>query len=231
MTSPSIPQAAAAARRGEGYDERVDALRYALLRKLAPGLRHALMGELQAIQLSAEFAARALQTGTDPADLQASVERLPLGCAEAARTGRSLVEWFRPEDGTLVTVKDGIDLCLKLAGEDWFLRGIQASTDVPQGDVKVPDAALRELVVTALLILTDMHEGAADVHIAARVNGDLVDVALHAHPAQRAASIVPLDSYRKLVWADLRLLAATYGVPCSCENSRATLQLARVAPP
>lgn len=200
MTSPNVPPAIAATPPGGGHDERVDALRYAVLRKLAPGLRHALMGELQAIQLSAEFAARALQTGADLAEVQASVERLPLNCADAVRTGLSLVEWFRPEEGSIVSVREGVDLCLKLAGEDWFLRGIQATADLPQGDIKVPSAALKELVVTALLILTDLNEGPADFHVSVRVTGELVDVALQARPAQRSASVAPLDPYRKLGW-------------------------------
>ena len=37
---------------------------------------------------------------------------------------------------------------------------------------------------------------------------------VHAEPAQRTASIAPLEPYRKLRWADLRLLADIYHVPC-----------------
>ncbi len=207
------------------HDTRVDAIRYAILRKLAPGLQHALMGELQAIQLSVEFAARAL--GSD-AEARASLESLPLRCADAVKTGRSLVEWLRPEPAAATSLRDGIGTCLKLVGEDWFLRGNEATTDLPDGDVQVPRAALRELAVATLLILSDMHDQPADFHVAAQVGRDLVDVAFQAHPAQRVASIAPTGPYRKLVWADLKLLAGTYGVPCHCEGRTAALQFARI---
>ena len=40
-----------------------DAVRYVVLRKLASGMRHTLMGELQAIQFAAELAAQMVTTG------------------------------------------------------------------------------------------------------------------------------------------------------------------------
>lgn len=210
------------------HETRIDAIRYAILRKLAPGLHHALMGELQAIQLSVEFAARSL--GAD-SEARASLEPVPLHCADAVKTGRSLIEWLRPEPIAAISLREGIGTCLKLVGEDWFLRGNEAITDLPSDDVQVPSAALRELAVATLLILADMHDEPADFHIAAKVGKDLVDVAFEAHPAQRVASITLAGSYRKLVWADLKLLAGAYGVPCRCEGRAASLQFARIAGP
>ena len=207
----------------EVRDDRVDAIRYAVLRKLAPGLRHALMGELQALQLSAEFASRALRAGAELAEVCEHVDRMPQQCSAAINIGRAVIEWMRPEPGT-TAVGEGIAQCLKLAGEDWFLRGIVATADVPDGDARISTGALRELVVTALMVLTDRCDRPADFHVAARRVGDCVDVVLEARAATRAASFTPAIQYRALSWADLKLLAAAHGIACACEGDTASLQ-------
>ena len=45
-----------------------DAVRYIVLRKLASGLRHTLMGELQSIQFLAELGARNIDNGADQSE-------------------------------------------------------------------------------------------------------------------------------------------------------------------
>lgn len=210
--------------------ERIDAIRYVVLRKLAPGLRHALMGELQAIQLSAEFAVRMLRVGADLTGLQDAVARIPRQCSDAVKTGRSLIEWLSPEEGTPALVGEGIGQCLKLAGEDWFLRGIQVTTDLPENELQVSKAALFELVVTALLVLTDMHDQPADFQVTVRPVKDHVEVILLARAAKRVATMPPIRPYQKLMWADLELLASLHGVPCVCEHGTASLQFQRFNP-
>jgi hypothetical protein len=232
MRPPSASrQTTADGRSGDERDDLVDAIRYAVLRKLAPGLRHALMGELQAIELSAELAARMLRAGADFAEVRDSVARIPHQCTAAVKTGRSVIELLRPEEGTTTPVSEGVGLCLKLAGEDWFLRGIEVITDLPEADVHISKAALQELVVTALLVLSDMHDQPADLHVVVRPVDDRVDVVVRARAAERVASVPPLGQYRKLVWADLKLLAHAHGVPCVCEGDTASLQFQRASPP
>jgi hypothetical protein len=213
---------------GDDRNDRVDAIRYAILRKLAPGLRHALMGELQAIQLSAEFASRMLRPDVDLGEVRASLGRIPHQCSDAVKAGRLLIEWLMPEEGTTASVGESVRQCLKLAGEDWFLRGIEATTDLAAADVQVSKGALRELIVTALLVLTDMHDQPADVHVRVQTVGDHVEIVVQAHAANRTASIPPMRSYRKLGWADLEVLARAHGIPCVCGDRTASLEFQHV---
>jgi hypothetical protein len=232
MRPPSVSrQTTADGTSGDVRDDLVDAIRYAVLRKLAPGLRHALMGELQAIELSAVLAARMLRAGADLAEVRDNVTHIPHQCAAAVKTGRSVIELLRPEEGMTALVSEGIGQCLKLAGEDWFLRGIEVTTDLPQADVHISKGALQELVVTALLVLSDMYDQPADLHVVVRQVGDRVDVVVRACAAERVASVPALGQYRKLVWADLKLLAHAHGVPCVCEGDTASLQFQRASPP
>lgn len=211
-------------------DDRVEAIRYAVLRKLAPGLRHALMGEMQAIHLTAEYAARALDAGADPADLRKSIDSIPQQCSDAVKTGRSLIEWIDPGAGAIASVRECVDRCLKLAGEDWFLRGIEATTDLPDANVRLPKTSVQELIVTALLVLTDMHDQPGNLHLVARATATHVEFVLDWRAADRIASIPHMRRYRKLACADLELLASAHGVPCVCRGSGVSLQFSREAP-
>jgi hypothetical protein len=213
---------------GDDLKDRVDAIRYAVVRKLAPGLRHALMGELQAIQLSAEFACRMLRSDADLDEVRASLERIPHQCSDAVKAGRLLIEWLMPEEGTTASVSESVRQCLKLVGEDWFLRGIEATTDLPAADVQGPKTALRELIVTALLVLTDMHDQPVDVQVRVRTVGDHIGIIVQAHAANRTSSIPPIRSYRKLAWADLEVLAGVHGIPCVCGDGTASLEFRRI---
>lgn len=208
-------------------DDRVDAIRYAVLRKLAPGLRHALMGEMQAIQLSAEYAVRTLDAGTEFNEARNSIGDIAQHCSNAVKTGRSLIEWMSPEEAVTASVSECVERCLTLAGEDWLLRGIEATTDLPNADAKLPKAMLQELVVTALLVLTDMYDQPADLRVVVRAREAHIEVVVDGRAASRTASIPPLRQYRKLMWSDLVLLASARGVPCVCEGSSVSLQFQR----
>ena len=54
-----------------------DAIRYAVLRKLASAIRHSLMGDLQTIQFSSELAARMIDSGAGGPKLDECIKMLP----------------------------------------------------------------------------------------------------------------------------------------------------------
>ena len=101
-----------------------DAIRYAVLRKLASGMRHALMGELQTIQFSAELAARMIDTGATGPKLDECIKQLPEQTRTAVNSCRAMIEWLRPDDKARAMVDETLWHCLKVAGDDWPLRGI-----------------------------------------------------------------------------------------------------------
>ena len=148
-----------------------DAIRYAVLHRLAPGIRHSLMGELQAIQFLAELAARQLQASADPAKVQDGLSHIIAQTRNTVGSCRSIVEWLRPDTGATTALGEGIAQCLKLAGDDWPLRGVEATTKLEATDALVDKAALRELLTASLIALTDMHPGTLDIG-----NGRIVTV-------------------------------------------------------
>jgi hypothetical protein len=75
-----------------GYD--ADAIRYAVLRKLASGMRHSLMGELQTLQFSAELASKMLHAGAGGPKLDDCIRQLPDQTRSAVSSARPVIEWL-----------------------------------------------------------------------------------------------------------------------------------------
>lgn len=202
-----------------------DAVRYAVLRKLASGMRHALMGELQALQFSAELAARMLDGKANEAKVADFVRQMPDQARAAVASVRWMIEWVRPEDKAMATVGDVVQQCLRVAGDDWGLRGIEATTDVRTGDARVAAPVLRELLVTSLLALIDTHPGPVDIAISAEPADGEVVIHLRAKRADRKAPFPPLTLYRDLGYDDVATVSRANGVAYSCADGAVTLRL------
>src|SRR5678815_3580755 len=156
-----------------------DAVRYIVLRKLASGLRHTLMGELQSVQFLAELGARNIDNGADQSRTRDCIGKISQATSEAIATCHSVIAWLRPEEGAITTLGEAVEQCVKLAGDDWRMRATRATVDIP--------LAARELVVTSLLALTDQHPGSLDIEVGAALAGDRVDLRLRALASKRVA--------------------------------------------
>ena len=205
-------------------DSEADAVRYVVLRKLASGMRHSLMGELQAIQFAAELAAQMVTAGAPGPKLKDAIDQIPEQTKAAVRTSRSIMEWLRPEDTSNIAVETAMQQCLKLAGDDWSLRGIKATTSCVSGNATVPKAVFYELFVTSLLALTDLHPGPLDIDIVAEEVDKKVVVKLSAHAADRRSALPPLVLYRGLTFDDVRVLAKADEITCACHDATVILE-------
>jgi hypothetical protein len=202
-----------------------DAIRYVVLRKLAPGMRHALVGELQALQFSAELAARMVDEDGMSPKLAARLRQMSDQTRGAVNACDSIVGWLRPDDKATTTVEEALPQCLRLAGDDWNLRGIEVSTDVRTGGAMISKPALRELLVTSLLALTDTHPGPIDIEVNAELTGDEVVVRLRAQRAERRSPLPLLTHYRALTYDDIVTVGKAHGIACTYADGTVTLHL------
>jgi hypothetical protein len=207
--------------------QRADAVRYVVLRKLASGLRHSMLGDLQTIELTAELCARMLDTGQQNAEVRANVSRIAAQAAVAATRCRSMVEWLRPDESSVARLGDVLDECLKVAGEDWMLRSVAAKVHLSEStrDATVSRSMVRELVVASLLTLVERHSSALDIELSAELIDRYVELELHANVQPRNASLVPAPVYRTLDWDDVLGLAEANGVRCACDRERESVAL------
>lgn len=209
------------------YD--ADAIRYAVLRKLAAGLRHTLVTHLQTIQFSAELAERMQQSGVTGTELEECLRKMSGQTRAAMDSARSLIEWLRPDDAATTSVDEALQQCLRVAGDDWSLRGIPASTAVHTGDARVSRAALHDLVVTSLLALIDTHPGAIDIDVAAEAAGEDVLVRLRATPSERRSAFPSLTVHRSLTREDVLTMGRAHGVACSWSDDSVTVRLKAIS--
>ena len=210
------------------YSRETDAIRYAVLRRLAPGMRHGLMGELQAIQFMAELAARQHDERGDGTRTLDGLRQVIAQTRSTVASCRSIIEWLRPEPGMTTPLGVGVAQCLKVVGDDWPLRGVEATSELSNPDTLVDTSALRELLATSLMALTDMHPGPLDIDVRGDANAADIELTVHGRAAPRRSTLQPFADERKLTWADVQMLARAHGVPCSCQARGATIHL-RVA--
>ncbi len=201
-----------------------DAVRYVVLRKLASGMRHSLMGELQAIQFAGELAAQMVTTGAPGTKLKDAIDQIPAQTKAAVRTSRSIMDWLRPEGTSNIAVEAAMQECLKLAGDDWSLRGIKATTRCQLDNATVPKTVFYELFVTSLLTLTDLHPGPMDIDIVVEEVDQKVVVKLSAQAADRRSALPPLVLYRALTLDDVSVLAKANEITCTCHDATVILE-------
>ena len=206
-----------------------DAIRYIVLRKLASGLRHTLMGELQSIQFLAELGARRIDA--DGSKTRDFIAKISVAANEAIATCHSVIEWLRPEEGAVTTLGEAVGQCVKLAGDDWRMRATQATIEMPgpAGEAKVSKSAARELIVTSVLALTDQYPGSLDIEVVGALAGDRVDLNLRALPSKRAPPLPSSVVYHALGWDDVALLAAAHDVICTRDGATSTLRFTVLA--
>jgi hypothetical protein len=212
------------------YSRETDAIRYAVLYRLAPGIRHGLMGELQAIQFMAELAARQRDERANSARTMDGLQQMVVQTRGTVAHCRSLIEWLRPESGATTALGVGVAQCLKVVGDDWPLRGVEATTELGAADTLVDKAALREMLAASLMALIDMNPGTLDIDVRSDADADEIELSLRARPADRRATIRSGADERRFTWADVQLLARAHGVSCSCRASTATIRLRRAVP-
>jgi hypothetical protein len=203
---------------------RVEAARYALLRRLAYAMRHHLVVNLQPIGMITEVMDRRLQAASpDLAQVQDSMGRINTLSKAAVQSCLDVVSWLTPEPGAGVTLQAGVDECLSLMGSNLSFRGFSLTEDIAEGHRQVPRAALRAVLPAALLTLTDRARAPARVAIKARSGDEGASVSVAIEPDEGTSGFAGDTPYRILVWDEVQALAAAEGVRIEREGERLRL--------
>ncbi|MDO9277864.1 MAG: hypothetical protein Q7U05_04820 [Polaromonas sp.] len=190
-----------------------EAARYALLRRLAPAIRHHLVGEFQPIGMVATMLDRRLQTDTpNLSQLRESSAALGKLSRTAANTCMNLMTWLAPKTGAVTRLDSGVLDCLSLLITEFRFRGFVIVNEIADLPVEVSLMALRSVLPGALLALSDQQPGPADFVLKAIVVGDGVALSMRRRPAERSAENSPSTDYRALTWLDVAALAQAESV-------------------
>lgn len=188
--------------------ERADAARYALLRRLAPAMRHHLVVNLQPITMVNELMDRRLRASQpDLAQVQAGAHKIHGFAKAALHSCLDVVAWLAPDEPADIGVDAGVRECVGLLASSLAFAGCALRADVQACDGQVNRCAVRHVLTAALLHCTDTDPRPSEVLVSgvARAEGLQVTLAISAPAAGRADAIQP--AYRPLTWDDVQALA------------------------
>jgi len=193
-------------------DAQIESARYVLFGRILPALRHALVGELQALKFGVSLAR---VSAAEPA---AEARILDLATKLAEQAGRSvaraneLTNWFQPDVDATASAADAIEECLALVRTEWQMRGIEVGTRTNAAGPRIRSWPFRELLVAFLIALGDEIPGAADVRLRLRRRGNAVLLSIRCAKANREGVEPRAPWPRPLRWNDVDALARAHGV-------------------
>jgi len=208
-----------------------EAARYALLRRLAPTIRHHLVGEFQPIGMIATMLDRRLQSDApNLGHLRDNSAALGKLARSSADTCMNLMSWLAPKAGATTRLDRGVADCLSLLTTEFRFRGFVIVNEIADVAVDVSTTALRSVLPAALLALSDQHPGPVDWVLKADVV--LGGVALHItqKSAERSAENSPSSEYRALTWRDVAALAQAESVGFSHSGDTVQLSFSKASP-
>jgi hypothetical protein len=228
MTASSAPSGSAVS---AAQDAAVEAARYALLRRLAPSMRHHLVVNLQPIGMVYEIMDRRLRAPQpNLADVHEGAQKINMYARSALASCLDVVTWLAPEDGASTTVADGLRECLALVATSFTFRGFALRNEGGDAPGEVGRAAFRNVVTGALVHLSDEHLAPAEITLAAQSRGDAIEMKLTARATAGEPGFATAPAYRPITWADVEALAHADGVQLRREGAAITLMLPLIAP-
>lgn len=211
-------------------DERLaESARYALLRRLAPALRHNIAGSLQPIGMLCAMLERRLQEAApDVGKLGRNAHDIGELSREAAITCMGLMTWLAPRGADAVALNSGLAEALQLQATELSFRGFTLVNEAAEVDMPVSRGALRGLTMASLIALSDAATGPARIVLSARpLKGEaLLRIELVATDGEAAPA--GLQAYRPLGWADVRALADAERIVFTQAENRVELRLPAV---
>jgi hypothetical protein len=193
-----------------------EAARYALLRRLAPSMRHHLVVNLQPIGMIYEVMDRRLKAEhPDLHDVHDSAHKINNFAKAALNSCLDVVTWFAPDDNARTTAEEGVRECLGLVATSLTFRGFNLRNEVTglAGDVR--RAAMRNVLTGALIHATDHHAPPADLVLSGETAADRIALTLTIRPVLGDPTFIGDPPYRPLEWSDLEALAAAERVEIS----------------
>src|SRR5512133_2758451 len=186
-----------------------EAARYALLRRLAPSMRHHLVVNLQPIGMIYEVMDRRLRAAEpDLSEVHDSAHKINGFARAALNSCLDVVSWLAPDGDVTTTAVDGVRECLGLLATSLTFRGYSLRNDVSAIPGDIRRSAIRNVFTAALIHVTDENAAPADLGLAAQGDALGLVLVLTLRPKEGESGFSPEPPYRPLKWDDIRALAA-----------------------
>jgi len=194
-------------------DLRVEAARYASMRRLAFAMRHHMVVHLQPIGMITEVMERRLQApAPDIARVHQSMAKINGFSRAAVQSCLDVVSWLAPEAGTVVALSAGVQECVALLRSSFNFRGFVLKDEVGDSPATVSRAGLRNVLPATLLALTDRAESPAELVLSAQLAAEQVTLSAALRPTEGPAGFAGDAPYRLLEWHEVEALARADGI-------------------
>ncbi len=203
-----------------------EAARYALLRRLAPSMRHHLVVNLQPIGMVYEVMERRLR-GAQPdlAHVHESARKINGFARAAIDSCLDVVSWLAPDGAVPTEVQPCVRECSALLATSFSFRGYALRNEVGHMPGEVRRSALRSLVTGALIHSTDHLPPATELVVTARPEDDAAIISIATRDSDGDQGFATEPGYRKLEWRDLQALAVADGATVSREGARIEIRV------
>lgn len=210
-----------------------EAARYALLRRLAPSMRHHLVVNLQPIGMIYEVLDRRLRAAEpDLASVQESAQKINGFARAALNSCLDVVSWLAPDDDAVATIAEGARESASLLASSLSFRGYALRNEVGVVTGEVRRATLRNLLTGLLVHATDERDAPAELVLRgeAAAAGARLTLSVNSTDGDRGFASEP--TYRPFTWSDLEALALAEGAEVIRDDQQCfTLVLPWAQPP
>lgn len=227
MKSPETPdKSLAESQSSVVFDQRVEAARYAVLRRLSPSLRHHMVRHLQPIGLIYGVMDHKLARGApDLQALRVNAEKINEFAKAALAQCIDIGTWLAPESTSLTSMESGAMECVGLLATTLHFRGFRLANHIEDLPCQVRLGALRMVLIAVLLEVTDALDESATLTLSASsTDKETVTLQLQVAPREDGAVEAYDDGYRKLAWSDVQALAAAEEVGLSRQDAMVTMR-------
>ena len=204
-------------------NERAEAARYALTRRLLPVLRHHMVVNLQPIGMIYEVLDRKM-AGSEPdmAPIREGLGKINTLARSAIGSCLDVVTWLAPDPAAVTGLGAGVEECLELLSNNFRFRGFNTVNDVGDATFQVSQPALREVLTAALIAATDGADGPVELRISAQSEPERTRLTIDTRPGDGTGFSTEL-AYRSLTWGDVEALAQEHRTAFTRDGTLVTL--------
>ena len=204
--------------------QRVEAVRYALLRRLALAMRHHMVVHLQPMGMITELMERRLASPQpDLRQLQESMGKIHGLARAAVDSCLDVVTWLAPVADATVPLDAGVQECTGLLRSSFSFRGFPLAEALGGVELPVTRSAMRHMLPAVLLALTDRAPPPANVHVRTAHADLCAEVSVEVVPKSGDPGFPGNHPYRLLDWHEVELLARAEGVGLSRDGAVARI--------
>jgi hypothetical protein len=185
-----------------------EAASYAVLRRVAPVLRHDVAGFMQPVGMLMMVLQRRVQM-PEP-DLQAIAKNVASAGAltKEATTGcMNAMGWMASRDDTSVGLHEGVDEVVRLLALELSARGLTAINAIESDTAHASRRFFRSVFAGALLAWYDQTTGAGVLHITASSQAGHAELKVNFEPNDNAALPESATVKRPIGWDDVEAMA------------------------